>query len=179
MELKDYLLIELDGLERQLKRVTDGLTHSEVCWQPDRGCNSIGLILYHMARSEDMFVQTRLRQTTEIWEAEKYWEPLNVSKEEAGAHYTPEEVDRFPVSDLPETMKYLEAVRKATRDYVKNLKPEDFDRMIAMGGPFGEMSEAAILSIVVTHTAEHLGEISYLRGLQRGQEAPPPPPPSD
>jgi hypothetical protein len=88
-------------------------------------------------------------------------------------------VDRFPVSDLPETMKYLEAVRKATRDYVKNLKPEDFDRMIAMGGPFGEMSEAAILSIVVTHTAEHLGEISYLRGLQRGQEAPPPPPPSD
>jgi hypothetical protein len=57
MELKDYLLIELDGLERQLKRVTDGLTHTEVCWQPDRGCNSIGLILYHMARSEDMFVQ--------------------------------------------------------------------------------------------------------------------------
>ncbi len=176
MELKEYLLGELAGLEHQLKRVTDGLTQTEVCWQPGHGCNSIGLILYHMARSEDMFVQTRLRQTTELFEEEKYWEPLNVRKEEAGSHYTPEEVDKFPVSDLNEIMKYLAHVRKVTTDYVKDLKPDDFDRKIMMGGPFGEMSEATIFSIIVSHTAQHLGEISYLRGLQRGQEAPPPPP---
>ncbi len=178
MELKDYLLIELAGLERGLKRVTDGLTQPEVCWQPGHGCNSIGLILYHLARSEDMFVQTRLRQTTEIWEADRYWEPLNVSQEEAGAHYTAEEVDRFPVADLAEIMKYFDHVRRETVAYVKGLKAEDFDRMIAMGGPFGEMSVAAILSIVVSHAAQHTGEMSYLRGLQRGQEAPPPPPPA-
>ena len=178
MELKDYVLGELAGLDRGLKRVTDGLKQSEVCWQPGHGCNSIGLILYHIARSEDMFVQTRLRQTTEIFEAEKYWEPLNVSKEEAGSHYTPEQVDDFPVSDLPEVMKYLDHVRRVTVDYVKDLKPEDFDRNIVMGGPFGEMSVAMILSIIVSHTAQHIGEISYLRGLQRGQEAPPPPPPA-
>lgn len=178
MELKDYILMELDGLERGLKRAADGLTHMEVCWQPGHGCNSIGLIIYHIARSEDMFVQTRLRQTTEVWEANKYWEPLKVSKDEAGAHYTPEQVDQFPVSDLAQTMKYLDHVRKETKDYVKGLKPEDFDRMIAMGGPFGEMPVAAILNIVVGHTNQHIGEISYLRGLQRGQEAPPPPPPA-
>jgi hypothetical protein len=178
MELKDYLLTELAGLERGLKRVTDGLAQNEICWQPGHGCNSIGLILYHVARSEDMFVQTRLRQTTEVWEENKYWEPLNVSKEEAGAHYTPEEVDKFPVSDLAAVMKYYDHVRKVTVDYVKGLKAEDFDRKIVMGGPFGEMTVAAIFGIIVSHTAQHIGEMSYLRGLQRGQEAPPPPPPS-
>jgi hypothetical protein len=176
MELKDYILAELEGLENTLKRVTDGLTRSEVCWRPGYGCNSIGLILYHLARSEDMFVQTRLRQTTEIWETGKYWESLNVSKDEAGSHYTPQQVNEFPVSDLSETLKYYEAVRVETAKYVKSMQPEDFDRKISLGGPFGEMPVSLILGIVVSHTNQHFGEISYLRGLQRGQEGPPPPP---
>ena len=176
MELKEYILAELTGLERTLNRVTDGLTQSEVCWRPSCGCNSIGLILYHLARSEDMFVQTRLRQTTEIWEVGKCWEPLNVSKDEAGAHYTAQQVNEFPVSDLADTLKYYRAVQAETVKYVESMQLEDFDRKISMGGPFGEMPASMILSIVVSHTNQHLGEISYLRGLQRGQEAPPSPP---
>jgi hypothetical protein len=176
MELKEYILAELTGLERTLNRFTDNLTQSEVCWRPSYGCNSIGLILYHLARSEDMFVQTRLRQTTEIWEAGKYWKPLNVSKDEAGGHYTSQQVNEFPVSDLAETLKYYGAVRAETVKYIKSMQPEDFDSKIAMGGPFGEMPASMILNILVSHTNQHLGEISYLRGLQRGQEAPPPPP---
>lgn len=176
MELKEYLLIEFQGLEHGIKRATDGLKHAEICWRPGNGCNSIGLILYHLARSEDMFVQTRLRQTTEVWEAGKYWEPLNVPKDEAGAHYTPEQVNSFPVSDLPETMKYYDIVRAETVKYIESLKPEDFDRKIVMGGPFGEMPAAAILSLVVSHSSQHIGEISYLRGLQRGEEPMGPPP---
>ena len=176
MEAKDYLLTELAGLERSLKRATDGLTHVEVCWQPGHGCNSIGLILYHIARSEDMFVQTRLRQTSEIWDTGTWWEDLKVPKEEQGSHYTPEQVDRFPVSQLDKVIAYYAVVRKETVDFVKGLKPADFDRKIAMGGPFGEMPMAAIFSIIVTHTAQHIGEISYLRGLQRGEEPMGPPP---
>ena len=176
MELKEYIMAEFTGLERTLDRITDGLTQSEVCWRPSYGCNSIGLILYHLARSEDMFVQTRLRQTTELWEGGKYWEPLNVPKDEAGAHYTPQQVNEFPVSDLAETLKYYRAVRAETVKYVDAMKQEDFDRKISMGGPFGEMPVAMILSIVLSHTNQHLGEISYLRGLQRGQESPTPPP---
>ena len=176
MELKDYVLMELSGLEHNLKRVTDGLTHDEVCYQPGHGCNSIGLILFHMARSEDMFVQTRLRQTTELWEANKYWEPLNVPQDEAGAHYTPEQVNAFPVSDLAETLKYYNHVRAETVKYVESMKPEDFDRKIVMGPPFWDMPQAAIISLIISHTAGHLGEMSYLRGLQRGEEPMGPPP---
>lgn len=176
MELKEYLLMEISGLERNLKRVTDGLTQAEVGWRPGNGCNSIGLILYHLARSEDMFVQARLRETTEIWETGKYWEKLEVSKDEAGAHYTPEQVNNFPVSELARTLEYFAAVRAWTVDYVKSLKAEDFDRKIVMGGPFGEVPAAAVLSLIVGHTAQHLGEVSYLRGLQRGEEPMGPPP---
>ena len=176
MELKEYLLMEFSGLERNIKRVTNGLTQMEVCWRPGNGCNSIGLILYHLARSEDMFVQSRLREATELWEIGQYWEKLKVPKDEAGAHYTPEQVNNFPVSELAETRKYYDAVRAQTVDYVKSLSVEDLDRKIVMGGPFGEMPAAAIFSLIVGHTAQHVGEISYLRGLQRGEEPMGPPP---
>lgn len=37
-----------------------------VYWRPASGCNSIGLILFHMARSEDSMMQARLKEEPEI-----------------------------------------------------------------------------------------------------------------
>ena len=66
MEAKDYLLVELDGLERNFQRVIDGLKQEEIAWRPAFGANSIGLILFHMARSEDSFFQARLGEKPEV-----------------------------------------------------------------------------------------------------------------
>lgn len=167
MEAKDYLLIELDGLERNIQRVTDGLKQEEIAWRPACGANSIGLILFHMVRSEDSFIQARLCNKPEIWETGDWCEELEVPKDEAGAHYTAEQVNAFPVPKLDKLLAYATAVRAATKEYVSSLTPADFDRVITMPR-FGDMSAAVIFSIVVGHAAQHIGEISYLRGLQRG-----------
>ena len=37
MELKDYIRMELDGVERNIKRVLNGLTQDEVLWRPACG----------------------------------------------------------------------------------------------------------------------------------------------
>ncbi len=176
MELKDYLLMELGGLERNIKRVTDTLTDAEIAWRPACGCNSIGLILYHVARSQDGFVNRTFKNAPEVWETGEWWKKLNMPKDEAGAHYTAEQVNAFPVPKLQPLLDYWAAVQKMTVEYAGTLKADDFDKKYELGGPFGAMPAAAIWSLIVSHAAGHVGEISYLRGLQRGQEPMGPPP---
>jgi hypothetical protein len=169
MELKDYVSVEFDGLDRNLKRVLNGLTQPELEWRPACGCNSIGLILFHVVRGEDSFVQARLQNKTEIWTTGKWHKRLNVPENEAGAHYTVEQVNCFPVPKLEDILAYYEAVRAATKEYVKQLTPASFDNKITMPH-FGEITVAAMISLIVGHASGHIGEISYLRGLQRGMD---------
>ena len=176
MELKDYILMELAGLERNVERVTSGLTDAEIAWRPCSGCNSIGLILFHIARSEDSFVQKTLKGGTELWETGRWWEKLKMPRDEAGAHYTTEQVNAFPTPKLAPLLRFYKAVAAQTVKYVKSLKKGDFDELVKMGGPFGDAPRAAIFSLIVNHNAGHIGEMSYLRGMQRGQEPMGPPP---
>jgi uncharacterized damage-inducible protein DinB len=169
MELKEYIRAELDGLERGIKRTLDTLTQDEVKWQPASGCNSIGLIIFHTARSEDSFIQGRLKEKPELWETGKWYKKLNVAEKEAGAHYTVEQVDAFPVPKLADLLDYYAAVRAQTLDYLKTMTPASFDKKIKMPY-FGEITLAGIFSLIVNHSSQHIGEISYLRGLQRGMD---------
>lgn len=169
METKTYIQIELDGLKRGMARVLKGLSQNEFIWRPACGCNSIGLIVFHTARSEDMFVQARLQGKSQVWEAEKWYTKLNMAESEAGGHFTVDQVNAFPVPEAKDLTAYYDVVRTRTMEYLQTLTPEAFDKKVSMP-PFGELTVAMIFTIVVTHTAQHVGEISYLRGLQRGMD---------
>jgi hypothetical protein len=169
MELKDYILMEVEGLKRNSSRVLDTLKQPEIAWRPASGCNSIGLILFHIAKSEDHFVQGILRQQPELYESGKWYEKLNVPKDEGGAHYTVDQVNAFPVPELKTLLAYYEAVRANTLEYLKSLSAADLERKITMPH-FGEMSVAMIFSIITGHASGHVGEMSYLRGVQRGMD---------
>jgi hypothetical protein len=169
MELKDYILMEVEGLKRGSSRTLDSLKQSEITWRPACGCNSIGLILFHIIKSEDSCVQERLRGKPLIFETGKWYQKLNLPKEEAGAHYTVDQVNAFPVPDLKDMLAYLDAVRANTLEYLKSLTAADLDRKITMAH-FGEISVAAFFSVITSHSSQHMGEISYLRGLQRGMD---------
>ena len=167
MDAKTFLKMGLDGLDRNLGRVTDGLKQEEVAWRPAYGANSIGLILFHVFKSEDSFIQERLQEKQSIWESGKWYEKMDIPKEEAGAHYTAEQVNAFPVPKLNDLLAYGEAVRNETKTYIESISADDFDEILSMQ-PFGDMPKAFLLSLTVSHAAGHLGEMSYIRGLQRG-----------
>lgn len=169
MEVKDYIQGQLEGLKRSSGRILKDLTQQEYAWRPASGCNSIGLILFHVARSEDMFIQERLQQKPTIWESEKWYLRLKMPQTEAGSHYTVDQVNAFPVPDAKELVAYHDAVRARTVEYLASLKPADLDRKFAMP-PFGEMSVGGMFSLVTSHASQHMGEISYLRGIQRGMD---------
>jgi hypothetical protein len=169
MVINEFIGIELDYIKRALTRVLDGLTQQELAWRPAAGCNSIGLILFHVARSEDSFIRARLQELPQIWTAGKWYEKLKMSETEVGAHYSPDQVNAFKVPEIRDVMEYLEAVRTNTRDYLSNLSSTDFDRKIQTPR-LSEISVGGVFSLVIGHTQQHIGEMAYLRGQQRGND---------
>jgi hypothetical protein len=169
MEIQRYIGRELSGVKMAMDRALDSLTQEEISWRPSSGCNPIGLILLHMARSEDSFIQTRVKEGSQIWESEKWHEKLNLPMEEDGAHHTVEEVNAFKLPPLGDILAYYDAVRAKTKEYLRAIKPEELDRNITFQN-FGDLPVASVFSLIVAHASQHIGEISYLRGMQRGMD---------
>ena len=180
MSTKELLQGGFAGIKRSLDRTLNTLTPAELKWQPKPDANSIQIILLHMARLEDSNVQARLLQKPELWNSENWCQKLNRDAKDSGGHYTAEQVAAFSVSDTGSLLAYFEAVRGKTLEYLKALTEEDLERkftMPAFGPPPAagapprppmELTVATMLLNTVTHLFQHVGEISYLRGLQRG-----------
>jgi uncharacterized damage-inducible protein DinB len=168
MELKAYIRMELDNLKRGVERALKDLTQEEINWRPASGCNSIGLILYHVARSEDSFIHARLQNQKEVWETQNWCQKLCLPVTDGGAHYTVDQVNAFQVPPLKDILAYWDAVRANTLKYLDTLTPEQFDKNFKL--PWGEIPMAGIFSLIVSHTSSHVGEMSYLRGLERGMD---------
>jgi hypothetical protein len=185
MEMREFVRDGLANIKRGFDRTLDGLTPLELKWQPRPDANSIGLILFHAIRAEDSSVHM-LQGKSQLWESERWYQKFNKAVSDGGAHYTAEQVAAFGVPDLKELLAYAEAVRKETLAYLEGLKAEDLDRKVSLPPPPAPVAAPAgrpapsrppfnpvvgsMLLMLVTHLAEHAGEISYLRGLQRGMD---------
>jgi hypothetical protein len=183
MEMIELIQHGLDSAKRVLDRKLEGLTDAELKWQPRPDSNSIGLILFHVVRVEDIIMQ-RIQDKPQLWESGKWYQKFDKTVTDGGAHYTAGQVAGFVVPDLKELLAYALAVRKHTLEYLKQLKPTDFDRKVNLPPPPASVvtpSGSATspqppvnpvvgseLMHLVTELAGHAGEISYIRGLQRG-----------
>ena len=184
MEMNELIQNGLENSKSVIDRTLDGLTPAELKWQPRPDANSIGLILFHCIRSEDRLIHI-LQGKPQLWESEKLYQKFNKTIEDGGAHYTAEQVAAFVVPDVKDLLAYSEMVRKNTLEYLKGLKPKDFDKkvnlpppptpiVIPAGRPIPMRPFNPIVGSMLVHEvtelAGHAGEISYIRGLQRGMD---------
>ena len=187
MEAKELIKVGLENAKRITDRTLDGLSTAELSWHPKPDANSIGLIYFHMVRSEDGFVNHIVQGKTPVWEKDKWYLKLNKDIKDTGAHYTTEQVANFVVPDMKDIQAYADAVRKQTLKYLKGLTPEDLDKKVVLPPPPPPPKNAdgttppphkppfkniagILLLFTVSHLAEHAGEISYIRGLKRGMD---------
>ena len=184
MEMKELIQNGLEDVNRVLDTTLDGLTPEELKWQPRSDAKSIGFILFDSIRAEDHLIH-RLQGKPQLWESEKWYQKFNKTIEDGGAHYTAGQLAAFVVPDLKELLAYAEAVRKETLIYLKGLKSSDFDKKVNLPPPPANLVMpvgrpiaprpfnpivGSMLVHEVTHLSEHAGEISYIRGLQRGMD---------
>ena len=185
MEMNEFIQNGLEDVTKVLDRTLDGLTPEELRWQPRPDGKSIGFILFDSIRAEDHLIHT-LRGTPQLWESEKWYQKFDKIIDHNGAHYTAEQGAAFVVPNLKELLAYAEVVRKETLSYLKGLKPKDFDRKVNVPRPPAPVAIQAgsttsprppfdptagsMLIHLLTRFAERTGEISYMRGLQRGTD---------
>lgn len=168
MDAAHFILNILSNLQEALTRALNGLTPEELSYQPGKESNSIGFILWHQTRAEDMMTNTILLGKSEEWETGKWAVRMGFEEDfnDSGWGYTVDQLSSFVVPKLEEMIAYGKLVRSATEKYIEGLAPVDFDEVKTT--MFGEMPVSTILTMLINELALHTGHITYLRGLQRG-----------
>ncbi len=166
MEAKELILKSLEQSQGYLTKALDGLTQEEFAWTPGLECNSIAFILWHTVRVEDRFMSSIIQQGNELYEAEGWREKLGTPAKETGGRYTVEQLQAWPVPKLEVIQGYANSVRKKTLAFLKSATPEKLSEV-----PQPDSSPDSIgimLGRMSTEIALHVGQIGYLRGMQRG-----------
>ena len=181
MSTGDALRKNLDFWHWYPKLICEGLTEEQLHWQPEGHPNHITYVLWHAYRSEDDIIHGLLMGKPGVFHREGWASRLPVAftgdtafgngmnREQIGAV-------RLPLSAL---LEYAEAVRASVQAYADGLTDEQAAEPIQL--PFFKdvypgydvLTRAEVLTFFcIGHTAEHLGEVQYIKGLMGEKGAP-------
>jgi hypothetical protein len=159
----------------------EGLTEDQLHWQPETNPNHMMFAMWHAYRSEDEIIHSLLAQKPSVFSREGWAERLPVAEPgnpPFGAGLNREQIARVRLN-LDDVLAYAEAVGAAVQEYADGLGEAEGAQMVPL--PFfepvypslTEASRAEVLSFFcIGHTAEHLGEVQYIKGLLGLQGAP-------
>jgi uncharacterized damage-inducible protein DinB len=175
MDIKTFIEQNLDENKRRLYRTLRDLTPEELIWQPGPECNPIGLIVWHMARVEDRWLcHFAHDHRPELWIRDGWAQRLGLPEGDTGVGYTAEQVAQFQMPPLDEVQGYFDAVREAMLTYLRDLDPSELD-VAPQRSPFPEIGSlpddftiGRMFRQLIGEYNQHLGQVGYLRGMQRG-----------
>src|SRR5207249_11364354 len=126
-------------------QATEGLTETELCWQPPNGGNSIGWLLWHIPEVEDNWIRDTLLNLPKRY-------PFGTSvKERSGSEWPSKNA----------LLAYLREVRASSKDRLEQTREEEVDRMIT-DVHFGSITVRQVWGGVVTSCAWHGGQIIFI-----------------
>lgn len=150
-----------------LTKALSGLTVDERRFQASAEANHIDFIAWHMARNEDGTVSACAR-AREVWQRDGWFHRLGLPESGDGCGFTVEEMRLLPRIEIDALLEYFSAVRSETERFLAALGTRDLARPVFDDRP--EVTIGQILSHLVVEQAQHLGQVAFIRGLQRGAE---------
>ena len=167
MDFNEIIRLSLEDYMGDLRKALEGLTSDERRYQPSPEAHHIDFAVWHMARVEDDWLQSFAQRTDTVWKREGWQEKLGLPERDSGFGYTAEQVANFPRFDFDELMAYYDSVRRETLRYLEGLTADDLDTC-----PHPERRPdytiGKMFSHVIVEESQHVGQVAYLRGLQRG-----------
>jgi Protein of unknown function (DUF664) len=158
-----------DSFTRLIEHVddlTEGLTDQLSLYRPTPTANSIGWLIWHSARVQDVQV-CDIAKTEDVWSRDGWVERfgLDLPADDTGYGHSAEDVAevRAPAELLA---GYYHAVHDMTLDFVNTLGVADLGRVIDRRWTPPVTASARLVSII-DDCAQHLGQAAYLRGIAR------------
>ena len=165
------------------ERAFAGLTEAQMRVRPREDLNSLAWLMWHIARAEDIIVNTVLSGRAPVFD-DTWMKRLGIGRRDFGIGMTSPEVTELTRQiDLGALCEYRDAVGLRTREVIGGYKPQDWEGQVAAvgvqraagEGGFGARTEqmtkmfpgrprAAVLSgIALLHSAGHMGEAATVR----------------
>jgi hypothetical protein len=166
MQVAEAMVKSLEQSQGYLSKALDGLTREEAAWSPAAESNSLAFILWHMTRVEDFFFVRVIQRQVELYEAEGWREKLGTPAKDTGFEYTVEQLRAWPVPKLEILRGYADSVRKRTLALLNSIAPEKLSELARPDRSPDSIGD--ILCRITTEIALHVGQIAYIRGIQRG-----------
>ena len=162
----DRLLIDAFGRVREeVQRVLEGCDADTLAFRPDPAANSIGWLVWHLARVQDDHVAD-LAGTDQVWTAGGFADRFALPYPTSATGYgqRPEDVGAFSVRSPELLAAYLDAVHEATTAFLSTVADADLDRVVdrRFDPP---VTLAVRLVSVLADDLQHVGQAAYVRGL--------------
>ena len=156
-------------LEEELEHMLEGLTSEELVWRPDEDANSICFLAWHLGRAEDVWISDYALRRPHVFESGGWAKRWGIDPGDSGFAYDREQLAAFPNPPIDEINRYRAEVRAQSIEYLKTLSANDFDVEPASDHPRRRgYTIGRVWSHLICEIAQHVGQISYLRGLQKG-----------
>jgi hypothetical protein len=162
------LLAEAFGrLPELVSGCVEGLSEQQLAVRLDRDANSIGWLVWHLARVQDDHV-ARAFDTEQVWSSgwrERFDLPFAVS--DIGYGHSSEQVAAVQASAALLT-GYASAVVERTLELLRTVAPQDLDQVVDRSFDPPVTLGVRLVS-VLDDDLQHLGQAAFVRGvLERG-----------
>jgi hypothetical protein len=160
------LLLELYGRIPPLAAgAVEGLSVEDLCLAPEPGANTVGWLVWHLARVQDHHV-AELLGTEQVWVGGDWARRIGLEPDPSNTGYghTAEEVASVRPENSAVLLDYLEEVQGRTTAMLEDLAPDDLDRVVD-----GRWDPPVTLGVrlvsIADDSLQHAGQAAYVRGL--------------
>lgn len=160
MELKDYIIGNMDDAHRMLGIALTDLDDKIVSYRASDHVNSIAQILAHVVMGEDRLINASCKGGERIFDAQG-WESKTGIPGAQGAVWN----EKAWQLNIPAFLEYQQLVQAAATDYIQTATPAELEREVTFG-PFTRSVADQLRGVLVHHMLGHSGEISALKGVQ-------------
>jgi uncharacterized damage-inducible protein DinB len=165
MDPASLLLEVYDRIPPLAAHAVEGLDVAQLCRVPEPGANSIGWLVWHLARVQDHHV-SELLGSEQVWVGGDWARrfALGPDPSNTGYGHNVEEVAAVRPESAEALLAYLQEVQARTTAMLRALAPDDLDRVVDRRWDPPVTLGVRLVSIA-DDSLQHAGQAAYARGL--------------
>ena len=165
MKTRDVLTEAFGRVKQWVHGALADMPADAINYQPDQGSNSIGWLVWHLARVQDDHI-AHLAGKGQAYSADGWALRLGLAADDGdlGYGHTPQQVAavRFEASD--DLLAYYDAVHDRTQQYLDAITPDELDRVVDTNWDPPVTAGVRLVSIL-DDCMNHTGQAHYVKGL--------------
>ncbi|THV30839.1 mycothiol transferase [Glycomyces paridis] len=165
MEISGVFADAFGRVREEVHAVLDGVSQEVLDARPGPVANSVGWLVWHIARVQDDHV-AGVAGSEQVWFSGGWRErfALPLAPADHGYGHTSEQAGLVRGIAAGELRGYYDAVHAVTLDYVEGLEADDLDRVVDTNWD-PHVTLGVRLVSVVNDNQQHTGQAAYVRGL--------------